>query len=65
MAVSTGAKLLPRIKKSMDEVHTYRGRLRITEALVPEGTVPIDTVTRRGADLRNFPFLKFQFSIIP
>ena len=46
-------------KKSMDEVHTYRGRLRITEALVPEGTVPIDTIIRRGADFRNFQFSIF------
>ena len=38
--VSEGAKLLPRIKKGVDEVHTYRGRLRITEALVSKGGAP-------------------------
>ena len=38
-----GAKLLPCIKKGVDEVHTHQGRLRFTEALVLKGTVSGDT----------------------
>ena len=41
--VSAGAKLLSRIIKGVGIAHPLRGRLRIAEALVPKGTVPIDT----------------------
>ena len=70
--MSAGAKLLPRIKKGVDEVHTYRGRLRIVKALVLQGEAPALHMNRAKLVLyragpqrhcfhtakrhRNFPF---------